>query len=69
MPRTKTYDDIRPRDSVTFYKYDGGTPLNPRVYKATGHVVMKGPCGWVVNTGGRYGIPALCSRDTFIKIN
>jgi hypothetical protein len=67
-----SYSDIRPGDRVVILVHGGlgidwSTGLYKReVKKATGRVVMTGPAGWVVDLGGRFGRPAICSPDTFV---
>jgi hypothetical protein len=34
----------------------------------TGRAVMRGPYGWVLNMGGRYGTPAVATNDTIVKV-
>jgi hypothetical protein len=34
----------------------------------TGRAVMRGPHGWVLNMGGRYGTPAVATPDTIVKV-
>ena len=36
--------------------------------KHTGKAVMKGPHGWVLNMGGKYGTPAVPRADQIIKV-
>jgi hypothetical protein len=31
--------------------------------------MMKGPAGWVLNLGGRYGTPALADEDNVVKVS
>ena len=39
------------------------------VYFSTPHTTeMKGPAGWVVNTGGRHGTPKVVGVSNFIKL-
>jgi len=41
------------------------TPLNQKV---SGRAVMKGPCGWVLNMGGKYGRPAIATEDNVVAV-
>lgn len=34
----------------------------------TGRAVMRGPHGWVLNMGGRYGTPAVATDETIVKV-
>jgi len=34
----------------------------------TGTAVMRGPAGWVLNMGGRYGTPAVATDDTIVQV-
>jgi hypothetical protein len=54
------FDGIRARSKVTIM-----TPLNQKV---SGVAVMKGPCGWVLNMGGRYGRPAIATEDNVVAV-
>jgi hypothetical protein len=62
-----TFDDIRPGDRVTFNAYAGRGRNGPEYRPRTGRAVMLGPCGWVLNLGGRHGTPGIVTRDSFIK--
>ena len=53
------YQDIQIGDSITF-----STPHNQEM---RGKAVMKGPHGWVVNAGGRHGIPKIVSEANFVR--
>lgn len=33
-----------------------------------GKVVMRGPAGWVLNMGGKYGVPAIANEGNIVKI-
>lgn len=55
------FDRIRARSKVTII-----TPLNQKV---SGRAVMKGPCGWVLNMGGKYGSPAIATEDNIVAVN
>lgn len=56
----KLFDRIRARSNVTII-----THLNQKV---SGRAVMKGPCGWVLNMGGKYGRPAIATEDNTIAV-
>ena len=40
----------------------------PHSKELMGKAVMKGPIGWVVNMGGRHGMPNVVTERNFIKI-
>lgn len=46
------------------------TPLNPAVphTRVTGRAVMRGPAGWVINTGGEHGTPAIADEENIVHI-
>lgn len=54
------YADIQNGDTVYF--------STPHSLQLKGKAVMKGPAGWVVNMGGRYGYPQIVSEKNFIKL-
>jgi len=53
------YEDIQVGDSITF--------STPHTTQMKGRAVMKGPAGWVVNAGGRHGIPKIVSEANFVR--
>lgn len=55
------FDDIQTGDTVYFF--------TPHSKQLKGKAVMKGPAGWVVNAGGRHGIPKIVSQKNYIKHN
>jgi hypothetical protein len=59
--RVGMFSTIQPGDRVTI--------VTPRGQEMTGRAVMKGPAGWVLNMGGRYGTPALADEDNVIKVS
>ena len=34
----------------------------------TGRAVMKGPAGWVLNMGGKYGTPGIATNENVVKV-
>ena len=54
------FKDIQVGDSVTM--------KTPQGQELRGKAVMKGPYGWVVNTGGRHGTPKVVGESNFIKL-
>lgn len=57
---TKGYADIQHGDRVSIVNRFG------QVH--TGRAVMRGPAGWVLNMGGRYGTPAIASPANVVKV-
>ena len=55
-----TYDDIQCGDTVYF--------KTPHSQQLKGKAALRGPHGWVVNMGGRYGYPMIVSEKNFIKL-
>ena len=53
------YEDIQVGDSIIF--------STPHTTEMKGRAVMKGPGGWVVNAGGRHGIPKIVSEANFVR--
>jgi hypothetical protein len=47
---------------------DRVTIINRFGQQSTGRAVMKGPHGWVLNMGGRYGTPAIADERNIIKV-
>ena len=54
------FRDIQVGDSVTM--------KTPQGQELRGKAVMKGPHGWVINTGGSYGTPRVVSESNFVKL-
>ena len=44
------------------------TIVNRFGQKATGRAVMRGPHGWVLNMGGRYGTPAIATDENICLV-
>lgn len=59
---------IRPGYRVTILVPAGigrnGMEYTPR----TGRAVMRGPAGWVLNMGGRYGTPRVATESNVVKV-
>lgn len=53
-------DAIRARDRVTIVDRFGK--------ERTGTAVMRGPAGWVLNMGGRYGTPAVATEENTTRV-
>ena len=53
------YTEIQVGDMITF--------STPHTAEMKGKAVMKGPAGWVVNAGGRHGIPKIVSEANFVR--
>jgi hypothetical protein len=47
---------------------DRVTIINRFGQKSSGRAVMKGPHGWVLNMGGRYGTPAIADERNIVKV-
>lgn len=47
---------------------DRVTIINRFGQKSSGRAVMKGPYGWVLNMGGRYGTPAIANENNIVKV-
>lgn len=54
------FDSIRTGDRVTIVNRFG--------QKATGRATLRGPAGWVLNMGGRYGTPAIADERNIVKV-
>jgi hypothetical protein len=61
----KGYEDIGPGDHVKFNHPLRGS--DKVAQQGKGRVVMKGPAGWVLNTGGKHGTPAIVSADNYVS--
>lgn len=53
-------DAIRFGDRVTIVNRFGQT--------STGRATLRGPHGWVLNMGGRYGTPAIADERNIVKV-
>lgn len=61
-------DSIKPGDRVTIL-VPAGRGRNGQEYKeSTGRAVMRGPGGWVLNMGGRYGTPGIAGEDNLVRV-
>jgi hypothetical protein len=59
---------IRPGSTLEFLR-PNGIGRNGVEYKTSrGRAVLRGPYGWVVNTGGRYGTPAVVTEENFLRV-
>lgn len=52
---------IKPGSRVTIVNRFGQT--------STGRAVMRGPAGWVLNMGGKYGAPAIATESNVVKVS
>ena len=68
MAKQHTFKDIQAGDTVHYQGYNGMGLNGPEYTPRRGRAVMKGPAGWVLNAGGRYGRPAICDESNFIKV-
>jgi len=53
-------DSIRAGDRVTIVDRFG--------VELSGRAVMRGPAGWVLNMGGRYGTPGIASEENTTRV-
>jgi hypothetical protein len=53
-------DTIRNGDRVTIVNRFGQSH--------TGRAVMRGPHGWVLNMGGKYGTPAIATEENITRV-
>ena len=60
METQRLIDSIQHGDKVTI--------ITPHGNKLTGKAVMKGPAGWVLNLGGKYGTPGIASDENTIQV-
>jgi hypothetical protein len=60
MACSNIYSSIRPGSRVTI--------VTPQGQFRTGKAVMRGPFGWVLNMGGRYGTPGIASESNTIEV-
>lgn len=37
--------------------------------ESTGRAVMRGPAGWVLNMGGRFGTPGIATPENTVAVN
>lgn len=62
-------NQIKPGSRVTIL-VPAGIGRNGREWtKKTGRAVMRGPAGWVLNMGGRYGTPGIASEENIVKVS
>jgi hypothetical protein len=59
---------IKAGDSVTILLHAGIGRNGPEFTERTGKAVMRGPYGWVLNMGGRYGRPAVANEHNIVRI-
>lgn len=59
---------IEPGDKITILVYAGrgreGTEWKPK----SGKAVMRGPHGWVLDMGGRFGTPGIADETNIVAI-
>lgn len=61
-------DSIRPGSRVTI-RIPAGIGRNGPEYKPkTGRAVMRGPYGWALNTGGRFGTPGVATAENIVSV-
>jgi hypothetical protein len=59
---------IKPGDRVTILVPNGIRPDGVEYKERTGRAVIRGPAGWVLNMGGRYGTPAVATIDNLVRV-
>lgn len=60
MACSAIFSSIRPGSRVTI--------MTPQRQLRTGKAVMRGPFGWVLNLGGRYGTPGIATETNTIEV-
>jgi hypothetical protein len=60
-PAETLYERIKPGSRVTIVNRFG--------QRKAGRAVMRGPAGWVLNMGGRYGTPDIASPANVVKVS
>ena len=76
MPITKRGEEqsrfnagsIRHGDLVEILIYAGMGRNGPEWRPKRGRAVMRGPAGWVLNMGGRYGTPGIATEKSFVRV-
>jgi len=63
----KTFSDIRPGDRVTILVPNGMGRNGQEWTKKSGRAVMRGPHGWALNMGGKFGTPGVATPENFVK--
>lgn len=61
-------DSVRAGDRVTILSPNGIGRDGVEYRERTGRAVMRGPAGWVLNMGGRYGTPAVATTSNITKV-
>lgn len=61
-------DEIRHGDKVTILVPAGIGREGQEYAQRTGTAVMRGPHGWVLNLGGRFGTPAVASESNIVRV-
>ena len=59
---------IQPGDKVTILVHAGIGRNGPESKPATGRAVMRGPCGWVLNMGGKHGTPGIATEHNLVSV-
>lgn len=64
------FNCIRRGDKVTYHAYAGRGRDGPEYKEATGRAALKGPAGWVLDVGGRYGErTAIVDEENLVAVN
>lgn len=68
LPPEQLVDSIRNGDKVTIQIPNGIGRHGQEWKEATGRAVMRGPVGWVLNMGGRYGTPGVACVQNIVSV-
>lgn len=61
-------ESIKHGDRVTILVSSGIGRNGIEWRESTGRAVMRGPAGWVLNMGGRYGTPGIAGESNTVRI-
>lgn len=67
-PAATLTDLIRAGDKVTILVPNGIGRNGVEWKEKTGRAVMRGPAGWVLNMGGRYGTPGVATEESIVRV-
>jgi hypothetical protein len=62
------YEMIRAGARVKILVHAGGIGRNVEWKPKWGRAVMRGPAGWVLNLGGRYGTPGIATPENTLEV-
>lgn len=66
--RQKLVNSIKTGDRVTILVPNGIGRDGQEWKEKSGRAVMRGPYGWVLNMGGRYGTPGIASERSIVRV-